>query len=106
MRSGVLHHTICRPDTIGDELKLATGGRAKVFGVALKDRAAILPVGFAADAAFFLDPQSGAFVTSTYYMQQAPDWLVQFNAGKIRESYLNREVKDASGKCVALDCSG
>ena len=32
-------------DTIGDELKLATGGRAKVFGVALKDRAAILPVG-------------------------------------------------------------
>jgi predicted AlkP superfamily pyrophosphatase or phosphodiesterase len=84
-------------DTIGDELKLATGGRAKVFGIALKDRAAILPVGYSADGAFFLDPQSGAFVTSSYYMQQAPAWLVQFNAGKTRESYLNREVKDAAG---------
>lgn len=87
-------------DTIGDELKLATGGRAKVFGLALKDRAAILPVGFSADGAFFIDPQSGAFVTSTYYMQQAPVWLVKFNAGKTRESYLNREVKDAAGKLL------
>jgi predicted AlkP superfamily pyrophosphatase or phosphodiesterase len=87
-------------DTIGDELKLATGSRAKVYGVALKDRAAILPVGFSADAAFFLDPQSGAFVTSTYYMQQPPAWLVQFNEGKTRASYLNREVKDASGNVL------
>jgi hypothetical protein len=87
-------------DTIGDELKLATNGRAKVFGVALKDRAAILPVGWAADGAFFLDPQSGAFVTSTYYMAQAPEWLVRFNAGKTRDSYLNREVKDAAGNVL------
>jgi hypothetical protein len=87
-------------DTIGDELKLATGGRAKVYGIALKDRAAILPVGFAADAAFFLDPQSGAFVTSSYYMPQAPEWLVKFNASGTRESYLNREVKDAAGNVL------
>src|SRR5438067_2376626 len=38
-------------DTIGDELKLATQGKARVFGIALKDRAAILSVGFSADAA-------------------------------------------------------
>lgn len=87
-------------DTIGDELKLATGGRAKVYGVALKDRAAILPVGFSADGAFFLDPQSGAIVTSTYYMPQAPEWLVKFNEGKTRASYLNREVKDANGSVL------
>jgi len=87
-------------DTIGDELKLATGGRAKVYGVALKDRAAILPVGFAADAAFFLDGQSGEFVTSTYYMRKAPEWLVRFNEGPTRASYLNREVQDAAGKVL------
>jgi hypothetical protein len=89
-----------RTDTIGDELKLATGGAARVYGVAFKDRAAILPVGFAADAAFFLDPQSGAFVTSSYYMQQAPEWLVKFNAGPSRASYLNREVKDSTGNVL------
>lgn len=87
-------------DTIGDELKLATGGKAKVYGLALKDRAAILPVGFSANAAFFLDPQSGAFVTSSYYMKQAPEWLVSFNSGNTRESYLNREVKDAAGNVL------
>src|SRR5262245_40686491 len=31
--------------TIGDELKLASGGQAKVIGVSLKDRSAILPAG-------------------------------------------------------------
>src|SRR5450432_4811639 len=38
-------------DTLGDELKLATQGKARVFGIALKDRAAILPAGFSGDAA-------------------------------------------------------
>src|SRR5271166_1592391 len=33
-------------DTLGDELKLATGGKARVFAISLKDRAAILPAGF------------------------------------------------------------
>src|ERR1700692_3000572 len=34
-------------DTLGDELKLATGGKARGFAVALKDRATGLPAGFA-----------------------------------------------------------
>src|SRR6266849_471772 len=33
-------------DTLGDELKLATGGKARVFAISLKDRAAVLPAGF------------------------------------------------------------
>ena len=41
--------------TLGDELKLATQGRSHVFGIALKDRAAILPAGYAADAAYWLE---------------------------------------------------
>lgn len=87
-------------DTIGDELKLATKGRAKVYGIALKDRAAILPVGFAANAAFFIDPKSGDFVTSTYYMKEAPQWLIDFNEKKIAASYFDREVKDEQGQVL------
>ena len=37
-------------NTIGDQLKIATDFKAKVIGVALKDRAAILPAGHAAEA--------------------------------------------------------
>src|SRR5690606_8492682 len=41
--------------TIGDELKMSTQQKAKVFGVALKDRSSIFPGGHAANAAFWLD---------------------------------------------------
>ena len=69
-----------RASTVGDELRLATQGQAKVFGISLKDRAAILPSGQAANAAYWLDQQSGAFITSTYYQPQLPDWAAAFNA--------------------------
>ncbi len=67
--------------TVGDELRLATQGQAKVFGVSLKDRAAILPAGAAANGAFWIDPISGYFVTSTFYRSQLPDWATTFNTG-------------------------
>lgn len=70
-----------RASTLGDELRLATAGKAKVFGVSLKDRAAILPPGHAANGAFWIDPSSGRFITSTYYMDQLPEWATQFNSG-------------------------
>ncbi len=69
-----------RASTVGDELRLATNGRSKVFGLSLKDRASILPSGSAANAAYWIDPASGAFITSTFYQQQLPDWAVAFNA--------------------------
>jgi predicted AlkP superfamily pyrophosphatase or phosphodiesterase len=70
-----------RASTVGDELRLATQGQARVFGVSLKDRAAILTAGAAANGAFWIDPASGDWITSTYYMQQLPDWATAFNSG-------------------------
>ena len=67
--------------TIGDELRLSTGGVAEVWGISLKDRAAILPAGAAANGAFWIDGTTGRFVTSTYYMQQLPAWGTAFNEG-------------------------
>jgi hypothetical protein len=65
--------------TVGDEVRLATKGEAKLFGVSLKDRAAILLSGHTANGAFWIDPASGAFITSTYYMPSLPDWAATFN---------------------------
>ncbi len=83
-------------DTIGDELKLATQGKSRVFGVSLKDRAAILPGGFAADAAYWIDPKSGAFITSTYYRNDLPRWVQDFNSSR-PQKYWDREWKDSQG---------
>jgi arylsulfatase A-like enzyme len=70
-----------RASTIGDELRLATTGQAKVFGVSLKDRAAILPAGYSANGAYWIDATSGSFITSSYYMDALPDWATAFNTG-------------------------
>ena len=70
-----------RATTLGDELRLATQGRSRVFGVSLKDRAAILPTGEAANGAYWIDNASGQFTTSTYYMQHLPAWASAFNSG-------------------------
>ncbi len=69
-----------RASTFGDELRLATQGRARVFGVSLKDRAAILPAGQSANAAFWIDNSSGKFTTSTYYLEHLPSWAQDFNS--------------------------
>lgn len=77
--------------TIGDEMKIASNGRAKVVGVALKDRASILPAGHNPDGAFWLDDKSGNFITSTYYMNQLPKWVEAFNGKKLPEHYLSEK---------------
>ena len=74
--------------TIGDELRLATQGQSKVYGISLKDRAAILPAGAAANAAFWIDQTSGYFVTSTYYASQLPAWATAFNTSpRIQQAF-------------------
>jgi Type I phosphodiesterase / nucleotide pyrophosphatase len=84
-------------DTLGDELKLATQGRSRVFGVSLKDRAAILPGGFAADAAYWIEPKTGAWITSTYYRPDLPQWAQDFNSGDRASKYWDRDWKNANG---------
>ena len=87
-------------DTLGDELRLATQGNSRVFGVALKDRASILPTGFSANGAYWIDHVSGAWVTSTYYVTTAPRWVANFNSQKHAQKYLNLDWKDADGQVL------
>jgi predicted AlkP superfamily pyrophosphatase or phosphodiesterase len=68
--------------TITDELRLATNFQSKVVGVSLKDRAAILPAGHNPTAAFWIDDQTGKFITSSYYMPSLPAWVNDFNNSK------------------------
>ena len=75
--------------TLGDELKMATGGQAKVIGVSMKDRGAILPAGHAADGAFWFQGQNlGQFVTSTYYGNALPPWVAELNASGKAEALM------------------
>ncbi|MGE5817108.1 MAG: alkaline phosphatase family protein [Deltaproteobacteria bacterium] len=68
--------------TVGDELKMATGGAARVVALALKERGALLLGGHLGTAYFFVD-KIGEMTSSTYYMQELPTWVKAFNAQKI-----------------------
>jgi predicted AlkP superfamily pyrophosphatase or phosphodiesterase len=80
--------------TLGDEVVLGTRGRAKLFGVSLKDRAAILTSGHASKGAFWLDHKTGKFVTSTYWETELPEWAQEFNAS----GRADQAVKEAGAR--------
>jgi hypothetical protein len=65
--------------TLGDELKIATGGNAAVFSVAPEAEEAILSAGRYANAAFWLDNYNGKWATTTYY-KDIPWYIERFNA--------------------------
>jgi predicted AlkP superfamily pyrophosphatase or phosphodiesterase len=73
-----------------DELKISTMEKAKVIGISLKDRAAILPAGHMANAAYWFDTNNGNFITSTYYMKKLPEWVERFNNEKHSAKYLEK----------------
>lgn len=76
--------------TIGDELKISSNGKSKVFGIALKDRSAVLPAGHAADGAFWFDDSTGYFVSSSWYVKTLPNWLNNFNDLLLPKQYLQK----------------
>jgi predicted AlkP superfamily pyrophosphatase or phosphodiesterase len=77
--------------TIADELRIATNYQSRVVGISLKDRAAILPAGHTANAAFWMDDSSGNFISSTYYMKSLPENVENFNKQRKIEQFTNSE---------------
>lgn len=77
--------------TIGDQLKLTTNGQAKVIGISLKDRAAILPAGHRANGAYWYDDTTGKIVSSTYYFDDLPTWVKKFNQDNCADKYFGRK---------------
>ncbi len=73
--------------TLGDEIKIAGPADTTVIGISLKDRAAILPSGHAANAAYWFEHESGQFVSSTYYMTNLPAWVQAFNKSDAANRY-------------------
>ncbi|MBQ6162027.1 MAG: alkaline phosphatase family protein [Prevotella sp.] len=65
--------------TISDELKVATSGGAIVYGVAEHKDAAILSAGHAADGAFWIDGNTGKWLTTEYYSHDAISWLMNYS---------------------------
>jgi len=76
--------------TFADENRLFTEMRGKSIGISIKHRGAILPVGHSANAAYWWDYDhngNGNWITSSYYMNELPQWVVDFNNSGKADSY-------------------
>ncbi|TBW27401.1 alkaline phosphatase PafA [Gramella sp. KN1008] len=75
--------------TFADENRLHTQMKGKTIGIALKDRGAILPAGHTANAAYWFHGQDEAkWITSTFYMNELPQWVKDFNNSGKAKTYL------------------
>ncbi|AUC15670.1 alkaline phosphatase [Tenacibaculum sp. SZ-18] len=77
--------------TISDQLKLAQNMKGKTIGIGIKDRSAILPAGHTADAAYWFDGGSvGHWISSSFYMNNLPNWVNKFNSLGKADEYLSK----------------
>ena len=76
--------------TIADQLHLAQNMHGKTIGIGIKDRSAILPVGHTANGAYwFKGGTEGKWISSSFYRNKLPTWVIDFNnSGKV-DDYLS-----------------
>ncbi len=76
--------------TFSDMLSVYTAGEAKVFGVSGKDRSAVVMAGHTGKA-FWMSVDNGDFVTSSYYYEQYPQWVVEWNGMRKAAQYSGKQ---------------
>ncbi|WP_372653073.1 alkaline phosphatase family protein, partial [Draconibacterium sp.] len=76
--------------TLTDNLKILSGGKAKIFSAALNRESAIFAAGHAADGAYWFDIESGRMISSSFYISTFPDWVRLFNSENYADIYSHR----------------
>jgi len=84
--SGQMSPKNLKTTTVTDELKLFWNNSSKVISVSLKDRGAVLPGGHLADGAYWYKDKK--FITSSYYTEELPEWVSDFNNLNLVDTFL------------------
>jgi arylsulfatase A-like enzyme len=92
--------------TVGDEIRFATNDRSKVIGISMKDRAAILPAGRHANAAYWFSIESGQMASSNYYFSSLPDWVQRFNQERQADRFFHAKWERSRPEADYLKYAG
>lgn len=77
--------------TWADEVKIASNFKSKVISVCLDPAPAIFSAGHTADAAYWFDSKNGTWISSSFYLDSLPQWVVDFNNKELANTYLDNE---------------
>ena len=64
--------------TLGDEIKIATNGEAKVYSIGISAESTIVSGGHDADGVYWIDENSGKWCSTTFY-EDIPWWVQHVN---------------------------
>lgn len=76
--------------TIGDELRVRYGERAQIYSLGLDANTAVVMAGHAADVCCWLDESTAQWVGSSYYGNDLPQAIRNWNEGTRRQELLAR----------------
>ena len=79
-----------KANTITDQLKM-TYPNSKVISMSIKNRGAILPGGHLSNGSYWYDFMTGKFISSTFFMNELPKWVNDFNDKDQMTSYMGKE---------------
>lgn len=74
--------------TFSDEMASAFGPQSKIYAVSGKDRGAVSMAGHNGKA-FWYSTKDGAFTSSTFYYNEFPEWVNQWNGKKEADQFKN-----------------
>ena len=78
--------------TITDELRLGQNMNNKTISIGIKDRSAVLPGGHTSNGSYwFIGKDEGKFITSSFYMDQLPKWVNDFNNSGLATKYVSQK---------------
>lgn len=77
--------------TWADEIKLSSNFRSKVVGIGLDAAPAIFSTGHTANAVYWFDNKNGSWISSSFYIDSLPPWVIEFNDKKFADIYLENE---------------
>ncbi len=88
--TGQYSPTALNSRTISDELRLISRFNSKSIGISMDPQAAVLMAGHTANSAYWIDPSTASWITSSYYMDSLPQWVRDFNSKSYGDLYLER----------------
>lgn len=77
-------------NTVGDNLKVFSMNKSKVFSIAMNPESAIFAAGHSADAAWWFDTESGRMISGSFYVSTFPEWARDYNMVSQGEKYSGR----------------
>ena len=77
-------------NTVGDNLKLFSMNKSRVYSIAMNPESAIFAAGHSGDAAWWFDTESGRMVSGSFYVSTFPEWARDYNMVSQGEKYSGR----------------